>query len=185
MDLNEDQILKRINKHDLSSWKFIYSEYYGAMCSYSTKLVSDRDVSMDIVQETFIKIWKNKTEFDSLKNFTWYLYKAVYNNSMYYLRNEKYRKEAYDSANKDIVEFSDEDFALAVREEMIRSLRVYIDKMPSERRKVMLLVIEGKTSAEIAEILNVSINTVKTQRSRSLKFLRENMTNLLALLSLI
>lgn len=56
MNLNEDQILERINKNDVSSWKFIYSEYYGAMCSYSTKLVRDRDVSMDIVQETFIKI---------------------------------------------------------------------------------------------------------------------------------
>lgn len=113
------------------------------------------------------------------------MYKAVYNNSMYYLRNEKQRKEAYDTVKMDEVKFSDECFALTVREEMIRNLRVYIDKMPKERRKVMLLVIEGKTSAEIADILDVSINTVKTQRSRSLKFLRENMTNLLALLSLI
>ena len=57
------------------------------------------------------------------------------------------------------------------------SLYFYIDELPAEQRRIILLRIEGHSWDEIASRLGVSINTVKTQKSRSYKFLREKLAN--------
>ena len=53
----------------------------------------------------------------------------------------------------------------------------YIEELPAEQRRIILLRIEGHSWDEIASRLGVSINTVKTQKSRSYKFLREKLAN--------
>ena len=67
------------------------------------------------------------------------------------------------------------DFALTVKEEIIRQLYCYIEELPAEQRRIILMRIEGHTWEEIAERLEISINTVKTQKTRSYKFLRERL----------
>lgn len=68
-------------------------------------------------------------------------------------------------------------YALTVKEEAIRQLYFYIEELPAEQRRIILLRIEGHPWDEIASKLGVSINTVKTQKSRSYKFLREKLGN--------
>ena len=76
-------------------------------------------------------------------------------------------------------DFEDEEmlYALTVKEEAIRQLYFYIEELPAEQRRIILLRIEGHSWDEIASKLGVSINTVKTQKSRSYKFLREKLGN--------
>ena len=76
-------------------------------------------------------------------------------------------------------DFEDEEmlYALTVKEEAIRQLYFYIEELPAEQRRIILLRIEGHSWDEIASRLGVSINTVKAQKSRSYKFLREKLAN--------
>ena len=76
-------------------------------------------------------------------------------------------------AEEESVEDEDMIYALTVKEEIIRQLYYYIEELPSEQRRIILMRIEGYTWEEIAERLEISINTVKTQKTRSYKFLRE------------
>ena len=76
---------------------------------------------------------------------------------------------------RDSVEDEDMIYALTVKEEIIRQLYYYIEELPSEQRRIILMRIEGYTWEEIAERLDISINTVKTQKTRSYKFLRERL----------
>ena len=73
------------------------------------------------------------------------------------------------------VELPDEQFALTVREELIRQLYVYIEDLPEERKKILLMSIQGHSGNEIADLLGISINTVKTQKNRGFKYLREKL----------
>ena len=70
---------------------------------------------------------------------------------------------------------SDEQFALTVQEELIRQIYVYIEDLPEERKKIILLSLKGHSGKEIAEILGISIHTVKTQKNRTFKYLREKL----------
>ena len=70
---------------------------------------------------------------------------------------------------------SEENFYSVVREELFRKLRELIDRLPEERKKIMLMSLEGKSGEEIACDLNITIHTVKQQKYRAYKFLREQL----------
>lgn len=170
-----EETLQGVNRKEMRDWEKLYGAYYAPLCSYAYNLVKDRDVVQDIVQESLIKVWESDKVFPSVCEFTWYIYRAVYNNALYHLRSEKSRCKALEQMEVEHVEMPDDQFAQTVQEEIIRQLYEYIEELPEERKKVMMLSLQGKTGEEIAATLGISIHTVKTQKSRSLNYLREKM----------
>lgn len=72
-----------------------------------------------------------------------------------------------------------------MEEELIRKLHVMIDLLPEQRKAILLLSIDGLTIQEIADQLNISVNTVKTQKKRAYIFLKENLKQSLFLLFIL
>ena len=166
MALNEQEILRGVNQKDLKAWETLYASYYAALCSYADGIVKDSDTAQDIVQDTLIRIWNSDRTFPDIKELTWYLYRSTYNNARQNILRKMVAEE---------VELPDEQFALTVREELIRQLYVYIEDLPEERKKILLMSIQGHSGNEIADLLGISINTVKTQKNRGFKYLREKL----------
>lgn len=95
---------------------------------------------------------------------------------MYHLRSLQVREKAFRQiAAEEQLEFDDEQFAFTVQEELIRQLYVYIDDLPKDRREIILLSLKGYSGNEIAETLGITINTVKKQKNRGFKYLREKL----------
>ena len=61
-------------------------------------------------------------------------------------------------------------------EEIYRELFKVVEQLPPHRREIFLMVMDGKTNREIAEALNISENTVKTQTRRAKDFLKDHLT---------
>lgn len=178
MDIDVTQILHGVNDKDVNAWKSVYTYYYAALCSYADRLIHDTIVAEDLVQEVLMNIWKGDRKFPQVDDLTYYLYRSTYNQSMMHLRREKFQERYTQHVkNEETGEYSDLEFAETVREELIRQLYFHIDELPEERRKIILLSIKGYSGNEIAEELGISINTVKTQKSRSFKYLREKLSN--------
>ena len=172
MALNEQEILRGVNQKDLKAWETLYASYYAALCSYADGIVKDSDTAQDIVQDTLIRIWNSDRTFPDIKELTWYLYRSTYNNALFHLRTQASRQNILRKMVAEEVELPDEQFALTVREELIRQLYVYIEDLPEER---LLMSIQGHSGNEIADLLGISINTVKTQKNRGFKYLREKL----------
>ena len=147
------------------------------MCSFVANILKQQEDVEDLVQEIFITIWENKRIFTDIKELTNYLYRACYNNALLYIRNNQIHDTILDTLRQKNEEEDEEEilYALAVKEEIIRQLYMEIEELPAEQRRIILLRIEGYSWEEIAERLGISINTVKTQRSRSFKFLRNKL----------
>ena len=175
MALNEQEILSGVNQKDLKAWETLYASYYAALCSYADGIVKDSDTAQDIVQDTLIRIWNSDRTFPDIKELTWYLYRSTYNNALFHLRTQASRQNILRKMVAEEVELPDEQFALTVREELIRQLYVYIEDLPEERKKILLMSIQGHSGNEIADLLGISINTVKTQKNRGFKYLREKL----------
>ena len=175
MALNEQEILRGVNQKDLKAWETLYASYYAALCSYADGIVKDSDTAQDIVQDTLIRIWNSDRTFPDIKELTWYLYRSTYNNALFHLRTQASRQNILRKMVAEEVELLDEQFALTVREELIRQLYVYIEDLPEERKKILLMSIQGHSGNEIADLLGISINTVKTQKNRGFKYLREKL----------
>lgn len=175
MSIDAQEILRGVNLKDLKAWEKLYASYYAALCSYVHGIVKDRDTAQDIVQDTLIKIWNSERKFSDIKELTWYLYRSAYNNAVFYLRTLNNRQDILRKLDIQEFEMPEEQFARTVQEELVRQLYVYIEDLPEERKKILLLGIQGYSGNEIAEILGISINTVKTQKSRGFKYLREKL----------
>ena len=98
-----------------------------------------------------------------------------------YEESDRERRERIENGEETDFEF----LAGVVGEEVIRELYLSIQELPEDRRRIMRLSIEGHSGAEIAEMLGVSINTVKTQKSRSYKFLKKRLNKYYYLLPLL
>ena len=173
----EIDVVAGINRKDPKAFEYLYDRYYAALCNYVSNLLNtEEDDGEDLVQELFVSIYEGNREFSNNKELTNYLYRACYNNCLLYIRDHQIHDSILNSLLENQNEEDDDEiYALTVREELFRQLYVYINDLPQEQQKIMLLRIEGYEWNEIAEKLDISINTVKTQRSRSFKFLREHL----------
>ena len=178
MSDKDDLIVAGVNQKDKGIWRDFYDRYYAALCSYVEKILFLTDAVEDLVQEVFISVWEGKRTFSDSRELTNYLYRACYNNALLYIRNHQIHDSILNGLPQE-EDFEDEEmlYALTVKEEAIRQLYFYIEELPAEQRRIILLRIEGHSWDEIASRLGVSINTVKTQKSRSYKFVREKLAN--------
>ncbi len=178
MRIDENQIVVGVNRKDEKVWGSFYDCYYAALCSYVSRLLKTEDEVEDLVQEVFIAVWEGSRTFSDIRELTNYLYRACYNNALIHLRNTQLHDTILQSiGQEEHLPDEDELYAITVREEVIRQLYFYIEELPPEQRRIILLRVEGHSWEKIAELLGVSINTVKTQKTRSYKFLRDKLGN--------
>ena len=175
MGIDVTQILHGVNDKNEKAWKSVFTYYYAALCSYADRIIRDAVVAEDLVQEVLMNVWKSERKFPQVNDLTYYLYRSTYNQAMMHLRREKFQERYVQQVLQEESDFTDEEFAETVREELVRQLYFYIDELPEERRKIILLSIKGYSGNQIAEELGISINTIKTQKNRGFKYLREKM----------
>ncbi|RXQ90949.1 RNA polymerase sigma-70 factor [Ancylomarina salipaludis] len=160
-----------------TDFKSIFNKYFPSLCIFANRFVNDEDLSKDMVQEVFLKIWNSATEFESEKSLKVYLYLATKNTCFDYLKKEK-RKRQRDDLNSDGLRdealWNDDSVVLdIIREETYRQLEDAITLLPDKAREVVLLNLKSLSNQEIADELNISINTVKTHKLTAFKKLRE------------
>ncbi len=170
-NLRPEEDVSAINAKSLSAWGELYRSHYSALCSYAENITKRSDVAEDIVQEVLLNIWLSNRVFTNMRELTFFLYKAVYNNSLYYLRTQKIQLGILEKIGKD-TKIDEELFAETIREELMRRLYLHIENLPTERRRIIKLSLKGHSREEIAAMLGVSPNTVKAQKTNALKTLR-------------
>lgn len=162
--------------------EIIFHKYYHRLCHFAWLMLKNDSLVQDIVQDAFISLWKN---FDGLaedeivyKNF---LYSTVKNACLNSLRHDKV-VEKYHAFSQDNPFFSQSDGQYIVQnivkaEIMVEVMRL-IENLPAGCQNVFRMsYLEGLSNPKIAENLNISINTVKTQKQRGLKYLRANLNS--------
>ncbi len=156
----------------------LYNAYYRALAIFSKQIVRDKAAAEDIVQDVFSALWEKKITFESLPQFRVYLYNAVRNRSLKYLAKTKHEQVSIDDPLTSPREFcllptGEEDF---YSEEIYRRMILAIEGLPGRQRQIFLLAIEGRKNKEIAEVLCISEETVKTHRKRGMATLREKLS---------
>jgi len=159
----------------------IFQEFYPSLYFYSLKITYNKPASQDIAEEAFIKAWKRRETIHDLKA---YLYRIVRNASIDWVKAENRRRAAEDAAATLIPSSENLAWDALVKAEVLRELRVGINKLPLQRQRVFkMLYEEGKSVKEVARELNLSISAIKDHKRTGLIFLRKILP-LLAVLTL-
>jgi RNA polymerase sigma-70 factor (ECF subfamily) len=167
---------------DLQIYEAIFKELFKPLCAFATKYTGDWEESRNLVHEVFISVWE---KFDSLPEGTQYrsyLFAAVRNRSLNYLRD---KKKMIGLENVSESRFSETDSTLETAE-LEHEIKQAIQLLPEKCRQIFEMNrLEGLKYTEIAEKLGLSIKTVEAQMSKALSVLREHLREFLTLLFFI
>lgn len=178
MDVTDKEILTLFNNNKNRGLKLIFNRYYKPLCVFAFKYVDDLDLSEDIVQEVFIKIWE-KGSFNDQTNLSAYLFTSIKNLCVSHLRKEY--PYCVDSFEEDIII---EDFRS--KEEIFERNRILmeaVENLPERTREVFKVVVFNNLKyKEAAEELNISVNTVKSNLARAYRHLKDSLNILVVYL---
>ena len=161
---------EKIRESDKSVFDKMFDYHYQPLCSFVYHYIEDKQVVEDIVIDCFSKIWEERLSLNIKSSLQNYLITIVKNSAITYLRHNQLQFTNFDTIINSI---PDEVTDPLYEPEILNKLYHAINKLPEQRRKILkMAAFEEKSYAEIAEELNISINTVKTQMSRSYKFLK-------------
>lgn len=162
MEQDEILFIEAINRQEPKAYQTLYRLYYRALVNYAMRFISKQDEAEDVVQDLFVSMWNKKIQFVSYVSFRTYLYNAVYNAVLNVIKHQEVEQRYVDLVkNEDELEFPEADYQ---KEEIYRQLYLAIDRLPKKCREIFLMYMDGKKNEEIAQILSISIETVKTQK---------------------
>ncbi len=172
------------NNLDKAAFEKLFKSHFAHLCNFAIQYVSDMDTARDICQKVFILLWENRENIKTDQNVRSYLFTAVKNRCLNYIRDQKkYRSHVLDIDIQD-VDLAFEEDQLAVEDLKIK-IETALNALPDKCRKVFEMSrYEDKKYQEIAEALDISKKTVEAHMSRALRSLRKDLGDYLYLLLL-
>lgn len=173
--MDEKKILERLKQEDRLAFRQLFDAYYDALILFANHLLNDTEAAEDVVQDCFVDFWINR-RFDNLDaGIGKYLFQCVKHAALNDLRGYRRREKRHASIMQ---ELKVEEEVSENSDEKLEILYAAIRQLPEERRKIFTLIcLEGKKYQEVADLLQISVNTVKTQMGRSFQFLRKKLGN--------
>jgi len=185
MSIVEGIFTPKPDPEELVDLDSIFKEFYDRLVYFSLQFVKDKDQAQDIVQDSFIKYWHQKDTVipnkTAIKNF---LYSTVRNASLNTIRHAKVVEDYIQQHSTEPVEPPVIDAIIAA--EVMAEIHSAIRSLPDSHRSVSVLgYFDNKKNQEIADELDMSVNTVKKQKQRALQLLRMKLTPEMFLLLLV
>ena len=163
----------------------LYQKYAGIVFRTAYNFLLNKDDAEDIVQEVFIDLWNNAPTLPEVSNLKSYLFTQVRNRSLNRLKHlhveDNYKQWLLEAqAYAEIPE-------VEIDQDMLKKVYDVIEELPDQSKIIFKrCVLDGKKYKEVAEEMNISVNTVNTQMSRAYKFIRSRLgASFLILLSVI
>ena len=169
-----DEIIKRFREGNQRAFEELFWGFLSAGRQFVKSFQVDDSSADDILQEVFIHIWDKRQAFKSEDHFKAYFYKALRNNTVKYITRNKHVLNLESAENKE-----SDDVLLKITEiEFNREISRAISLLPEKRREIILLSMSGMSEQMIADTLNISINTVKNQKTKAYASLRQELKDI-------
>ena len=176
MERGDQKLIIEYLNGDGGAIAFLIDRHLKDVFNFIRRLVGNREEAEDITQETFLKMWRNLKKYRLGENFKTWLFTIARNTAIDYMRKKRNfafsdfendeGENALTESLTDLEPLPDEIFAKAEEKK-------FLDKLSLPHRETILLYYnEHLTFDEIGEILDQSINTVKSRHRRALLKLR-------------
>jgi RNA polymerase sigma-70 factor, ECF subfamily len=158
-----------------SDFEKLFRQHNNDLCNLAYNLVRDKDAAKDIVQEVFLKLWKNREQVSFGDQIKHYLFKATSHSALNHLRFNKKMIRMEDDAKLLNIEASAHSQEVGYQELELR-VRLAIDRLPPKCKTIYLLSRqEGLKYQQIADTLDLSLKTVENQMGIALEKLRHDL----------
>lgn len=167
----EKDIVNLLEKGDKNAITLLYENYADALYGVIKKVIAEDDIAQDVLQETFVKVWKYSKKYDASKAklFTW-LYRIAYNTSIDKVRSLKNKTEkevqietstvykiTSGELNQDVLDIQKHLSSLDVKYQIV----------------INALFFEGMTQQEASDELDIPLGTIKSRLKIGLRELKK------------
>ncbi|HEY9006110.1 MAG TPA: RNA polymerase sigma-70 factor [Ohtaekwangia sp.] len=164
---------------NLNTFEQLFRELFKPLCNFSMKYVGDWDEAKGLVHDVFVTVWEKFEALPADTNYRSYLYTAVRNRSLNYIRDKK-KHTILDAVQEGALA---EVNTTLETSELEQRIELAIQSLPEKCRMVFELNrMEGLRYAQIAEKMGISIKTVEAQMSKALHVMREHLGEFLMLI---
>lgn len=167
------------------AFKQLYEDYYAPFCLYAKRFVDDKEVREDIVSDVFTSLWdKLDTDSFDLQSETalGYIKMLCKKQLSDFLKHQEYEWSYAENIQKKAPLYETETDSVYTLDELYRMLYETLNKLPENYRTVfMKSFFEGKTHAEIAEEMNLSVKSINRYKQKTMELLRNELKDYLPL----
>ena len=163
--------MQAIARGDYMSYNQLFRCYYQPLCQYVYTLLADKEDAEDVVQELFLKLWKDRSKIVITESASAYLYRMAKNMSLNF-RRSRITMESLNE-NPDLVSLTYEETSLETDEFRI-ALIDCMNRLPKRSKEVLMASrVQGLKQQEIADTFSISVKTIKNMLWISLRKLKE------------
>lgn len=174
MSDQEDILRLKLRKGDQNTFQAIFESYYNQLINYATTITKDTEISREIVQEVFLKLWENREKNLIRGSIKAYLFTATNHQALNWLRHEKVKLAYQKEQLKDILPGI--ELPQTISPFLSEAIRHAIQNLPKKALEVFTKTqIEGLPQQEVADSMGISVKTVENQLRRSRKILQKKL----------
>lgn len=175
-EFSDGELARLVRESQPDLYSEIIKRYQVKLGHYLKKFIQNPDELEDVLQDVFIKVYKNLHSFDVKRPFSSWIYRVTHNEAVNYLRQHAARPVSLDDNEYQIlhekISLGDRIDAALLRSRLVAELNQLKMKY---RTPLMLYYFESRTYEEISDILRVPVNTVGTLLNRGKKMLKKNL----------
>lgn len=150
-----DQLIAKCNQNDRNAQRELYDRYKDALYTIVFRLCGDKELSHDLLQETFIAAFKGLAKLKEAGYFYSWIRKILIRKTYAYLRSEKHTEDL--SLHEPVA-------AKATSRLDVEYIERAIQRLPAKSRTVFIMAtVEGFSHQDISEALDISVGTSKSQ----------------------
>ena len=186
------RIYKRISNKDNQTagsintpgdFDVFFKEHYPLFLSFACRYL-DEEAARDILQDVFAIFWERRTDFASLITIKAFFYRTIANRCLNCLRHEEVKRRYADTILTELA--SEENIKEnIIREETSFLIHKKLKELKPREQEIIMLSLQNKSNQEIAEILSISLATVKTHTMHAYQRLRKELEELRFLLIIL
>ncbi len=169
--LPDEELVLALSQSDQDAFKSLFYKYYDQIHRYIWYRLRSTELTEDLTQEVFTRIWQHRKQLKIQLSFKAYLYRIASN-----LVIDFHRKRAHERKYRFIIKHHEQEQTQDNIHQRI-DISNALDSLPVKLHQVFVLSrFEGLTYEEIAKACSISIKTVESRMSRALRFLRKNLS---------
>lgn len=170
-----DSRIRKISKGNRKAQSAFYDEYSALVMGICIRYLKDKDQAADVFQEAFIKIFQNIHQVKDIKALKGWVKRITVNTALDHLKALHHP----DSINSESHELSDQFYSDLLDKMSVEAVLDLVDDLPNGYRLIFNLhIIDGYTHKEIAEKLNISESTSRSQLTHARRVLKKQLNHL-------
>lgn len=171
---SEEELVVQLQARNQQAFSYLYDNYAAALNGIIYRLVEDKELAEDILQEAFVKIWNNFASYDTTKGrlFTWML-NLTRNLTIDTLRSKGYKKQSKISGDENTVSNITDNTITAEKFDALGIRKQLRNLKPEQRSIIDLAYFNGYTQDEISKEMGIPLGTVKTRMRSAILELRK------------